>query len=181
MILTPEIEEKIVEAIAQDPKSPVTLPDHAYAKDGRVIVLVDGLPIDLHRHLHEKLIGPLGIHQKMHDRSGTKGNVNPHLFVVVDGNKSPNTHCPKGHAYEGNEMPPNSRGYRCRRCYLDSLPPRKGTGNAEKTECPEGHPYNEENTYIDSAGRRRCLICKRTQGLRYAHKIRNASRKETTP
>lgn len=166
MILTPEIQQKIITAIKQDPKSPVTLPDHAYGRDGKVRVLVDGLPIDLHRHLHNLLIRPLGYHEKMHDQSGVKGNVNPHLFKVMEGNRSPATHCHKGHPYEGNEMPPNSRGYRCKQCYLDSQPEPSGVANADKTECPEGHPYDKTNTIIDSAGRRRCAICtKRTKRL----------------
>jgi hypothetical protein len=28
-----------------------------------------------------------------------------------------------------------------------------------KPECPHGHAYTEENTYIDSAGYRRCRTC----------------------
>ena len=30
-----------------------------------------------------------------------------------------------------------------------------------KTECPRGHPYNEENTYMDPNGHRRCRPCAR--------------------
>ncbi|QUE25349.1 HNH endonuclease [Microbacterium phage Fizzles] len=178
MILTPEIQQKIVDTINEDPTAPVVLPDHAYAKNGRVVVLVDGLPIDLHRHLHEVLIGPLGMHQRMHDASGVPGNVNPHLFTVVDGYKSPATHCPKGHKYEGNEMPPNSRGYRCRICYLASRPTPAGTSNAAKTHCPHGHEYTPENTKVDKTGRRRCLTCVRRRDAEYHRKAR-ASRKET--
>lgn len=172
MILNDEIEQQIIGAITADPEAAVVLPDHAYNKEGRVIVLVDGLPIDLHRHLYEKLIGPLGQHQRMHQKSTVTGNVNPHLFTVVDGMKSPRTQCVNGHDYEGNEMPPNSRGYRCRTCYRNSQPAPKGNSNADKEHCPQNHPYDEENTVIDSAGRRRCRICRRNQARAYARRIR---------
>ena len=33
--------------------------------------------------------------------------------------------------------------------------------NAAKTECPQGHPYDEENTYLDPKGGRRCRECAR--------------------
>lgn len=176
MILTPEIQQTIVDAIEEDRSAPILLPDHSYNADGRVLVLIDGIAIDLHRHLHNVLIRPLEFHERMHDQSGSRGNVNPYLFKVVEGNRSPATHCRKGHEYEGNEMPPNSRGYRCRTCYLDSQP-RKGGSNAEKTQCPQGHPYDTENTIVDSAGRRRCAICtKKTK--RESARRRRASRKE---
>ena len=35
--------------------------------------------------------------------------------------------------------------------------------NARKTYCPRGHPYDEENTYITSQGKRQCRICHREQ------------------
>lgn len=179
MILTPEIEEQIIGAIKADPEAAVVLPDHAYSKVGRVVVLVDGLPVDLHRHLYERLIGPLGQHQRMHQASAEKLNVNPYLFTVVDGMKSPRTHCVNNHPYEGNEMPPNSRGYRCRICYLASRPAPMGGSNKEKTHCPQNHPYTEENTVIDSAGRRRCKICRRKQARDYKRRI-TAENKETS-
>ncbi len=177
MILTDEIQEKIVAAINAEPDAPTVLPDHAYSSAGRVIVLVDGLPIDLHRHLHNILIRPLEYHEKMHDRSGVKGNVNPHLFVVMEGNRSPATHCSKGHAYAGNEMPPNTSGYRCATCYREAHPLTGAIANKDKTECPHGHEYTDENTYIDSAGKRRCLTCKRTRDLEY-RRARRATEKE---
>lgn len=170
MILTPEIEQAIVKAIEARPDRPVILPSHAYNREGRVIVLDQGLPIDLHRYLHEKLIGPLGIHEVMWNEGNDPRNVNPHLFTVVAGRKSPKTHCPKGHEYAGNEMPPNSRGYRCRRCYLDSRP-RLGEANVDKTKCPEGHEYTEENT-LHEGNRRRCRTCKRNRSREYMRRRR---------
>lgn len=32
--------------------------------------------------------------------------------------------------------------------------------NARKTSCKRGHLFDEANTYVDPAGRRRCRICK---------------------
>lgn len=166
MILTSEIEEQILGAIKAEPGKALVLPDHAYGSKGKVTVLVDGLPIDLHRHLHNILIRPLEYHERMWDQSGVTGNVNPHLFAVVAGHKSPATHCSKGHAYAGNEMPPNSRGYRCRTCYLNSRP-KAGIGNADKTACPYGHDYTPKNTKIGRDGKRRCRTCVNSRNRRY--------------
>lgn len=178
MILTDEILETIVDAINESPDAPITLPDHAYGANGRVIVLVDGLPVDLHRHLHDLLIRPLSIHEIMHNVAGVPGNVNPHLFVVTEGRRSIATHCRKGHKYAGNEAPPNSRGYRCKTCYLDSLPESKGVSNRDKTHCPANHPYDEKNTKV-IGGRRRCIICDRKKKRDYARRVR-AQRKEAS-
>jgi hypothetical protein len=57
-------------------------------------------------------------------------------------------------------------------CELDHLTARTrreavlaGNGacarNARKTSCKRGHPFDAANTYVDPAGRRRCLTCKR--------------------
>lgn len=183
MILTPEIEEKITSAIRANPDKPVILPDFAYAKDGRVIVLVDRLPIDLHRHLHNLLIRPLEHHERMHQREGVDPrNVNPHLFIVIAGAKSPATHCHKGHEYAGNEAPPNARGYRCLTCYRDYLASLSGeaTGvaNGQKTHCPAEHEYTPENTRINSQGRRVCLACERPRNAERMRKARAEARRQ---
>lgn len=175
MILTPEIEQKIIGTIMEDPTVPTVLPEHAYGRDGRVVVLVDGLPIDLHRHLHNVMIRPLGYHERMHRTPGVDPkNVNPYLFIIPLTTKSPATHCRKGHAYEGNEAPPNSRGYRCLTCLRDSR--KTGTvANRDKTQCPQGHDYTDENTIKGKDGRRRCRICKNTRNAAYMAR----QRKET--
>ncbi len=36
-----------------------------------------------------------------------------------------------------------------------------------RTHCLAGHPYNEENTYLQPNGRRRCRICKRLEPGNY--------------
>lgn len=168
MILEPDMEDKIRLALKADPSQPLTLPRWAYGRDGRVVVLVDGLPIDLHRHLHNTLIRPLGYHERMWDQSGVKGNINPHLFRVIEGRRSPQTRCPKGHTYEGNEAPPNSRGYRCRTCLVDSRrQPGAGIANSEKTHCPFGHLYTRENTIRNADGKRRCRTCKNDRNRAY--------------
>lgn len=177
MILTEEILEQIVATIDEDRTVPVVLPDHAYGANGRVIILDDGIPTDLHRHLHNVLIRPLGFHERMWQPEGCDPrNVNPYIMHVVAGYKTPATHCQYGHEYEGNEAPPNSRGYRCLTCLKNSRP-AAGTGNRDKTHCPANHPYTEENTYHTSDGRRRCLICKRDQNREYA-RARRAEQKE---
>ena len=35
--------------------------------------------------------------------------------------------------------------------------------NARKTHCKRGHPFDEENTYVFSDGRRQCKACVRSQ------------------
>lgn len=169
MILTPEIEEQIIGAITQDPTLPVILPDHAYGAGGRVVVLVDGLPIDLHRHLHNIMIRPLGYHERMVRGAGDDPrNVNPYLFSVSLTGKSTATKCRSGHEYEGNEAPPNSRGYRCLTCYRASRrDPDAGPANGQKTSCPAGHEYTEENIYRESGNRRRCRTCKKDRARAY--------------
>ena len=178
MILTKEIEEKIIASIEAAPDKPAILPSFAYAKDGRVIVLVDRLPIDLHRHLHNVMIRPLGYHERMHQRENVDPrNVNPYLFTVVAGHRSPKTHCSKGHAYEGNEAPPNSRGYRCATCYRDSYTVVGAIPNGEKTHCPADHEYTPENTRI-SRGRRICLACDRPRTAERKRAARAAAREK---
>lgn len=39
-------------------------------------------------------------------------------------------------------------------------------GNRDKTHCPTGHPYDEENTYINPDGSRRCRECRREEDRR---------------
>lgn len=164
MILTPEIEQTILETIRSHQDEALTLPSHAYGPDGRCVVLVDGIPIDLHRHLHNVLIRPLGYHERMTDNSGVSGNVNPYLFAVRGDGKSGRTHCSKGHAYKGNEAPPNSRRYRCLTC-LKAVYQVRGLGgvggaNRAKTHCPHNHEYTPENTYYEKRGKRRVRRCR---------------------
>ena len=45
-----------------------------------------------------------------------------------------------------------------------------------RTHCQSGHPYSPENTYFLGDGTRRCLCCKRAQGLATAIKRREAAR-----
>ena len=159
MILTPTILRQIIAAIEEDPERPLILPDHAYGPDDRVVVYVDRIPMDLHRHLHNLLIRPLLHAEEMHQRGGVR-NVNPHLFQVVTTRKALRTHCWKGHEYTPeNEAPPNSRGYRCLTCLRDSLPERSGKTNASKTHCPHNHEYTPENTRVGKDGKRRCITC----------------------
>jgi hypothetical protein len=166
LILTPEIEQQIVDAIKARPDAPLILPDHAYDPKGRVVVLVDGLPIDLHRHLYNIIIRPIGYHERMTNAS-VVGNVNPHLFTVRQDRKSARTHCNKGHEYAGNEAPPNSRGYRCLRCLRESRPSTGGTPNGLKTHCPRNHEYDDQNTIKGKDGRRRCRVCKNARSAAY--------------
>lgn len=165
MILRPDIEAQIVRAIEAQPNAALTLPQHAYGADGRVVVLVDGIPTDLHRYLHNILIRPLGYHERMTDQSGVAGNVNPHLFTVRSDGKRGHLSCPNGHPYEGNEAPPNSRRIRCLTCLkthynAGAYPGVIFAANAAKTHCPHNHEYTPENTYYEKRGKRRVRRCR---------------------
>lgn len=39
--------------------------------------------------------------------------------------------------------------------------------NAAKTICPQGHPYDGDNLYVDSTGRRHCRSCRRASDRRH--------------
>lgn len=179
MILTPAILKQIIDTIEEDTAEPVILPDHAYGPDGRVMVYVDRVPIDLHRHLHNLMIRPLGYHERMHQRHDIdKRNINPWLFIVRADRKSARTHCNQGHEYTPeNEAPPNRRGYRCLTCLRNSIRNPGAVANKDKTHCPQNHKYTPENTLIKVDGKRRCLICVREQNRDYMRRKR-AEQKE---
>lgn len=173
MKLTDAILEQLTHSIGVYPRDSLILPAWAYGANGRVVVEVDGIPIDLHRHLHNILIRPLEPHERMWQQ-GEPGNVNPHLFTVVDGPQRPETECPSGHPYEGNEAPPNSRGYRCLTCMRDSRQPvGVAAANAEKTHCPRNHEYTTENTLVGADGKRRCRTCRRDKNREYMRNLRS--------
>jgi hypothetical protein len=56
-------------------------------------------------------------------------------------------------------------------------------GKSRLTECKRGHPFNEENTYRDGKGHRRCNTCRQeSDALRYRlRKMEEASRNGTDP
>ncbi len=171
MILTSEIERMIIAACEVYPQDSLTLPDHCYGADDRCVILIDGLPIDLHRHLYGKIFRPLIHGERMWNR-GEPRNVNPHLFDVTFGG-TPEVVCPNGHKYEGNEAPPNSRGYRCRSCLQDSWRLEGAVPNSEKTHCPKNHEYTPENTLVGKDGKRRCRTCRRQRNRAYMAELRS--------
>lgn len=42
--------------------------------------------------------------------------------------------------------------------------------NSDKTHCPQGHAYDDNNTYVDFTGSRRCRICRRHAVRRFRSK-----------
>ena len=55
--------------------------------------------------------------------------------------------------------------------HLEAVTPRvntlRGLGpaalNSQKTHCPQGHPYDTENTFLRTSGRRLCRTCHRAR------------------
>lgn len=47
---------------------------------------------------------------------------------------------------------------------------RRGEWHTAKTHCPQGHPYDDENTYRTSLGKRMCRECGRTRALARYHR-----------
>jgi hypothetical protein len=47
--------------------------------------------------------------------------------------------------------------------------------NSAKTHCPQGHPYDEENTKVNSKGRRECRTCCRASSLAAYYRKKEAS------
>lgn len=95
-------------------------------------------------------------------------------------------YCPYGHEYtpENTVVTRGGRGRACRTCRrwherraaarkrglpLPEAPDSETTPYLprSKSECPSGHPYDEENTYIDPKGARRCRACARADAGRY--------------
>lgn len=183
MKLTLALQQQIITAIGEDPDRPLILPDWAYQPDDRerCMVYVQRIPMDLHRHLHNMLIRPLGHHEVMIQRGGPR-NINPFLFDVVAGRRSRRTHCNRGHEYTPeNEAPPNPRGYRCLTCLRETYGfTGQGTGAANrlKTHCPQGHEYTKANTRHTKDGRRRCITCTRERQRDYMRARRATEKKE---
>lgn len=182
MILTPEIETLILDAIKKHPDSPIVLPDFCYWRGrDQPVVYIDSLPESLSRVLYKKVIGPLDYGQHLLLKEGvTKRNVNPYLFTVETRIKRGHV-CPNGHEYaNGNEMPENRGRWRCRKCYMDWLErgrtgeggPNVGDINRAKVTCPEGHPLEGDNLQILKNGKRRCAQCHRDQMAWYRHNKR---------
>lgn len=47
-----------------------------------------------------------------------------------------------------------------------------GAFSRGKTHCPAGHPYDEDNTYHEAGGQRRCRVCNKSRS-RDAYNRRN--------
>jgi hypothetical protein len=51
-----------------------------------------------------------------------------------------------------------------------------GWQNKTKTHCKHGHPYDDENTYVDSTGRRTCKTCRLAATRLYNNRHREEKR-----
>lgn len=95
------------------------------------------------------------------------------------------THCRHGHELtpENLYVRPSDGAQICRTCTREAQerytgrpisgpfkPPPKN-----RTHCPQGHEYNDENTRINSKGRRVCKICAKEAQRRFQAKLRAAA------
>lgn len=111
-------------------------------------------------------------------RCDVKPCVNPaHLFAGTQADnvrdmsakgrnvQSKKTHCPKGHAYAGENLRRSCGRRICRTCAMEHRRTPGYTKPIDRTECPQGHKYQGENVGLVIRGRevvgRYCRQCKR--------------------
>ena len=94
------------------------------------------------------------------------------------------THCPYGHAYEGNAYFGKTGGRTCIKCAKkrnklnkQRLREQKALGiepiKQDTTHCKRGHLRTEENTYVKpSTGAKECRLCNNTSKKRSYYKQR---------
>jgi|SoiMethySBSTD1v2_1073268.scaffolds.fasta_scaffold996584_1 hypothetical protein len=60
---------------------------------------------------------------------------------------------------------------------MTTLPP------SERSRCPHGHPYDQDNTYVDPRGHRRCRECyrKRHRAWKHAQQTKQQGRQRLAP
>jgi hypothetical protein len=100
------------------------------------------------------------------------------------------THCPKGHAYAGDNLVIRYNGWRqCRKCKLECdrrryaenlassglVPPREGGSRSRRASCIRGHAFDAENTRVNADGSRVCRACMREHARRYAASSKEAA------
>lgn len=105
-----------------------------------------GRKVRASRWAYERWIGPLGDQWALH-HCDNPPCVNPeHLFI---GDHTANMLDASAKGRHGMQVHPESS--------------RLGRWSREKTHCPQGHPYDENNTRINTKGRRECWECRRTK------------------
>jgi hypothetical protein len=142
--------------------------------------IADGFTLDhlCHTRDAECAGGPSCLHRRC---------VNPaHLEPVTSEENSSRgvfgrrTHCPAGHAYDGDNLIVTSNGGRaCRECARqrgrDRLAAQRASRPADWTprkrkrpaHCAQGHPFDQENTFTRPDGRRGCKECRRARTRAY--------------
>jgi hypothetical protein len=92
----------------------------------------------------------------------------PQAVNVRRGRLGGKVSCPQGHPYDNANTAFTKSGARsCRTCHRQreaarkaSNPPLKvGSFNGQKIHCKQGHPYEGDNLFVNSEGRRRCRAC----------------------
>lgn len=134
-----------------------------------------------HRFFYEMLVGPIPEGMTLDHKCRQTFCVNPdHLDPVthvenvrrgIAGETTANrqrskTHCPHGHAYDGDNLVIRDNGARgCRTCLNTRKRPPKPRRSAEKTHCRRGHALIGSNVKVD--GRKNiCLVCRRERDRR---------------
>lgn len=134
---------------------------HVYAYESVKGAVPDGLELD-HLCRNRNCVNPYHLEAVTH-RLNTLRGVGP----VAENAKK--THCPKGHAYEGDNIKMDAGSRKCRTCvnerknaaYHATKAPLKPHRNAAKTHCKYGHALEGDNLHISTSGARVCRTCKR--------------------
>ena len=134
----------------------------ATQKDGYAIISDAGKPVLAHRWSYQHFIGPIPDGLTVNHRCRNRPCVNPdHLELLTHadnvrysadlGAYQAGDTCRRGHAWDGHFKSTGAR--RCVRC-------EAARAKAKRMHFACGHPVDEEHTYIDGRGRRRCGPCR---------------------
>jgi len=196
-----DVRERIKERILTDPQTGCWLWTGCREKAGYGKIRIKTGARVVHRVAYEAFVGPVPGGLTLDHLCRVRHCCNPeHLEPVTllenvrRGREATKTHCVHGHEYTSeNTLRDRNGGRRCRTCVLAQSRDRKRAARAVvvseriaaglpanrprpvQTHCKRGHEFTEENTRVNSEGRRICLTCSRaTRRARYERDLAKA-------